>query len=479
MEAFECFSSRLLSPGKANEQKAEKMKRRFLLLICLFFSFAPFGFSQQQEPLTYEDFIKIVREHHPIMQKSLLIRSAADANLLKSKGNFDPKITHETDGKNFNQKNYYQFSHTALKIPTWFGLEVKGGYELNRGDFISAEHQTPASGLWYGGLSMPLGKNLFIDERRKTLRQAQLMIGQSEIDQRIMQSDLILHSSEAYWDWYRAFHALEISNEGLRLAEERLNAIRISAELGEHAKIDTLEATLQRDTRTVELEQAKANHAYYRAGLGVYLWGPNQIPLEPKENSFPPKTDSTHSIYHNITIDTTVWIRQYDYKLELLKIEERFKKEQLKPELNLVYNPLIQPVSGGLMPFSTNNMKYGLTASFPIFLRKERGDLNSVQIKLKEAQIDRSVKSLEIRNKVYGISQMVFSLGSQIRTQESIIESSKKMRDAELVKFELGESSLFLVNSRELKYLESKLKGIELMAKYRIYQAQLDWLQTD
>jgi hypothetical protein len=53
------------------------------------------------------------------------------------------------------------------------------------------------------------------------------------------------------------------------------------------------------------------------------------------------------------------------------------------------------------------------------------------------------------------------------------------MRDAELIKFDLGESSLFLVNSRELKYLESRSKGVELMAKYRAYHAQLNWLQTE
>ncbi len=453
---------------------------RQILLLALFFSlFSQCVFSQEQISLTFEDFIKTVRNYHPMMQKSILIREAADANLLKAKGSFDPKLSHETEGKNFDQKNYYQLSHTALKIPTWFGVELKGGYELNRGDFVSGENQTPSSGLWYGGISLPVGKNLFIDERRKTLRQAQLMIGQSEIDQRIMQSDLILHASEAYWDWYRAFYILEISKEGLRLAEERLNAVKISAELGEHAKIDTLEATLLKDTRKLELEQANVGYLYFRAGLGVYLWGPNLIPLEPKENSFPPSTDTLNSVYHNIMIDTTVWLRQYDYKIELLKIEERYRKEQLKPEVNVVYNPLLEPINGGFMPFSVNNMKYGLTASFPIFLRKERGELNSIRVKQSDTQLDRVLKSLEIKNKIYAVQNLVISLGSQIRTQRLIIESAKRMRDAELVKFDLGESSLFLVNSREIKYLESKSKGIELMAKYRTYHAQLDWLQTE
>jgi hypothetical protein len=172
-------------------------------------------------------------------------------------------------------------------------------------------------------------------------------------------------------------------------------------------------------------------------------------------------------------------MKQYDYKLELLKIEERYKKEQLKPEFNVVYNPILEPTGSGFLPFSSNNMKYGFNASFPIFLRKERGDLNALQVKQMDTELDRTVKSLELKNKLIAIRAIIEASEKQLEIQNTVIESSKKMRDAELIKFDLGESSLFLVNSRELKYLESKSKGVELMAKYRSYHAQLNWLQTE
>ena len=272
---------------------------------------------------------------------------------------------------------------------------------------------------------------------------------------------------------------LVISQEGLRLAEERLNAIKISAELGEHAQIDTLEATLLRDSRALELEQSKATYAYFKACLGIYLWGTDLIPLELKDEAFPPVAKYTQSIYHNVYPDTTVWLRIYDYKLEILKIEERYKKEQLKPEFNLLYNPILQPTNGGFIPFSSTNFKYGLNASFPIFLRKERGDLNSIRTKQLDTEIDRSIKSLEIKNKIAAIREVISSLEKQIEIQESVVKSSESMRDAELIKFDLGESSLFLVNSRELKFLESKSKEVEIMSKYKTYQAQLNWLQSE
>ena len=48
-----------------------------------------------------------------------------------------------------------------------------------------------------------------------------------------------------------------------------------------------------------------------------------------------------------------------------------------------------------------------------------------------------------------------------------------KLLDGERQKFDLGESSLFLVNSRETNTIAARLKLIELIAKYKIIEAEL------
>jgi outer membrane protein TolC len=443
-----------------------------LLVHCLYLN----SKAQDSVSFSFEEFISQVKTNHPIMQRASNAVKLASADLLKARGSFDPKISHETHEKNFNDKEYYQLSNTALKIPTWFGVELKGGYEQNRGDFISGENQTPGSGLWYGGIAVPIGKNLFIDERRKILRQAKIMREQSELEQRMIVSDLVLHASQAYWDWYQAFHALKINLLGIELAEQRLEAVKISANLGEHAKIDTLEATLMKNYRKLELEQSKADLTYYKALLEIYLWGTDEVPLELAENAFPPKISLTPFIYHNISADSTLWVSNYDYKLEYLSIEERYRKEMLKPELDVVYNPLLQPTGNGFIPFSASNMKFGLTASMPIFLRKERGELNAVKVKQYNTVIDQEIKRRELENKIGAIRAVCQNLENQYVIQNEVILASKEMRDAELIKFDLGESSLFLVNTREMKFLESLQKQIDLTKKLFIYRSQYIWL---
>ncbi|MFN5785329.1 MAG: TolC family protein, partial [Flavobacteriia bacterium] len=143
-------------------------------------------------------------------------------------------------------------------------------------------------------------------------------------------------------------------------------------------------------------------------------------------------------------------------------------------------SPLLQPTSNDLfLPFSANNMKWGVTASFPLFLRKERGELQSVRLKQQDNQYEMEAKILELKNKLEATSFLITSLQTQIALQEDMIESYLLMRNAELQKFEIGESSLFLVNSREMKYIESRQKLIELKAKLEVAKAEFRWLSAE
>ena len=84
-------------------------------------------------------------------------------------------------------KDFYERNpNTGQKIPTWFGVDFKAGYEINKGQFISEEHATPGSGLWYAGVDIPLGQGLLFDERRSTILQAKIFQKNSENEQKLI-----------------------------------------------------------------------------------------------------------------------------------------------------------------------------------------------------------------------------------------------------------------------------------------------------
>ena len=68
------------------------------------------------------------------------------------------------------------------------------------------------------------------------------------------------------------------------------------------------------------------------------------------------------------------------FKIEGLKVEKRLKANKLLPQIDLQYNFLTETPEV-VRSFSTADYKGGVMFRFPLFLRKERGDLKLAKLK--------------------------------------------------------------------------------------------------
>ncbi|MEZ4948658.1 MAG: TolC family protein [Saprospiraceae bacterium] len=96
-----------------------------------------------------------------------------------------------------------------------------------------------------------------------------------------------------------------------------------------------------------------------------------------------------------------------------------------------------------------NNYKWGATFSFPLFLRKASGSYQLAQLKLLENDLGRQQKELEIQNKINQISTELDNLEQSFVNMQELVENYTRLFEGEQEKFSIGESSLFLINSRE------------------------------
>jgi hypothetical protein len=92
-----------------------------------------------QSSLSAQQFIDIVKQYHPVAKQANILIDRAKAEALSARGGFDPTFYVETDQKTFNGKEYYAYVNPELKIPTWYGIEIKTGIENNTGTFTSPE----------------------------------------------------------------------------------------------------------------------------------------------------------------------------------------------------------------------------------------------------------------------------------------------------------------------------------------------------
>ena len=110
-----------------------------------------------------------------------------------------------------------------------------------------------------------------------------------------------------------------------------------------------------------------------------------------------------------------------------------------------------------------------------MLFRKERGGLQLAELKIMDAELGLSQKRQEIANKINAYQNELANLRQQIILATDMRDNYARLLAGENDKFRLGESSVFLVNSRENKLIDAQLKLAKLQAEARKTEAGLRW----
>ena len=420
--------------------------------------------------ISLSEYLGYVKTFHPIVKKANLIINESEAKLLKARGAFDPKLEVDYDRKKFKSTEYYDKLNAAFKIPTWYGIELKGNFEENDGLFLNPEANLPEDGLYSAGVSVSLARGFLINKRMAMLKQSKMFVKQAKMDRQLLVNNILYEATLAYFNWLRTYNEKRVYEDFLVNAKIRFEGIKRSYRAGEMPAIDTVEARIAMNDRKLNLEKSRIKFVKSSLELSNYLWLNENTPIEIKDNVIP-DIETFQSV--DVTLNTSEFdieilditshpkLQSLDFKLQSLNIERRLKLNNLLPQIDLQYNFLSETPDIS-RSFSTSAYKSGLNISFPLFLRKERGDLRLAKIKMQDTKFEIQSTEVTLKNKIDAINQELQSFVSQNEFTRVIVDDYGTMLKAEERKFFLGESSLFLVNSRESKLIDAKLKAIEL-----------------
>jgi outer membrane protein TolC len=440
-------------------------------------------FSQKTEVFSFLDFQEIILKNHPVIKQANLYLDDANAEMMQARGQFDPKVATTFDRKALDGKDYYNRFESVLKVPIYSGIEIKGGYEQNTGTRLFPEE---SAGLIFSGVSVPLGQGLLIDARRNTLLQARLLNNIAQAERQKIINKFIFSAAKDYWEWYLSYQKLKLNQEAYQMAEDRFKLLSERAKIGEIATIDSVEAAITVQDRQVNLEQSKLEFQNGALAISNYLWNKSEQPLELDANFIPQSINpmaierqKVDDILRNLEQNHPE-IAKIILKQKQLQIEEKFRIEMLKPKFDVNFNLLRMPsaflkegsVASG---FLLNNHKFGVNFEMPILLRKERGKLQSVRIKQLQTTFEKDIVGRELKIAVESAYNEVVNLAKQIEFQIIANANQEKLLAAERQKFLIGESTLFLINSRETKLIDMKTKLESLKSKYEKAIATLQY----
>ncbi len=453
-------------------------------LLIIFFTTIAYSDAQDKstQVFTVDEFIKQVKQYHPVSKQADIAVEKADAALLSAKGNFDPAIAFDASRKTYDGKNYYFYTNPELNIPLPVG-NIKTGIENNGGDYITSEITKGKTS--YIGLEIPLANGLLLDKRRATLQQAKLFRSKSEQERLLILNTLFLESYLAYWSWAASYQQYTAYTKFTEIANNRLRLIRIAVTQGDRAVVDTVEAYTQ--LQTYQLMQAEALLKLTNAKLELsnYLWFENyssyQLPDTYLPDSLNFNNAATYQNAEELIAESTFQnpaLKVYDFKLSSLEVERKLKRQELLPYFSLKAN-LLNKNYYALKNLSTNfiqnNYRWGVDFKIPLFLREARGEYKKAQLKIKETNLELIYKRRQTENKIRSYYNELIALAGQLQTAQSMFNNYQSLLRSEELKFGQGESSLFLVNSREIKVIELLQKRIELASKWYKAIYLLEW----
>ncbi|MBS1635668.1 MAG: TolC family protein [Bacteroidetes bacterium] len=427
--------------------------------------------SQPDVSYNYNSFLDAIRESNPLACKAENSRAYGQSLFNAARGNYDPLLSAGMESKQFNSSNYYTFGNAELKQPLFTAQYLKVGYQYGQGVYLNPEKNTPSAGLPYIGLEASLLQGLMFDKRRAEFIKAGHYADYFTAEQKIQFNELLFAASNTYVEALFTKKMNGLYAYFTNLADQRLKGVADLSAIGERPSVDTIEAAILYQGRLLDKQAVSMELVKKLNELSVLNPMTGQVALSASHLS-----DSLESVYLSVLKQVqqamifegsnNPIISQYVSRQKILEAEKRLKREMIKPVLDLNYNFLNTPNTLNYAGFNANAYKWGANFSFPLFLRKPRNEYKMSALEVKNNELETANKQNQLTFKRKYLQEAIHIVAGQISHAERSLTYSKLLLEAERLKFTGGESSLFMLNSRENKWLDAEVKLAEYKLKF-------------
>lgn len=431
------------------------------------------SYAQKGSVLSYEDYLNNVLQNSPLAKRAENEQQYGALQYKAARGNYDPVISSDYNEKQFNGSHYFTNLQVEVKQPLFTSQYLRFGYDYGAGSYLNPELNTPSNGLSYLGLEVALLQGLLIDKRRAEVLKSKEYQQYYKAEKQAQINVLLLEASQHYFEWLFSIKQISLYTYFMGAADQRLAGIKELTNIGEKAAMDTIEAAIFFQARLLDMQNARIENQKSINAISFYNWQNNGLSFE---SEILEPADSLEVYYNKLKFLVSEGINQnggtnpvllkYQSFQRVLEIENRLKKEMIKPYVSIKYNFILNN-SYSLNPvLSGKDYKVGLQISFPLFLRNPVNEYRMSRIHAENNAFELLNKTNELNVKMTVLKQTLALLNDQLKNAERSVLYSKLLVEAEKLKFDAGESSLFLLNTRENKWLESELKLSEYKLKY-------------
>ncbi|MEZ4329687.1 MAG: TolC family protein [Polyangiales bacterium] len=415
--------------------------------------------SEADGPLTVEHVLQSTVEHHPSVSAALANESVAEAELLRARGAFDPTLS--VRGA-LTQGGYYELrrADAELRAPTpWLGAEFWARYRYGQGVDGEARYptyysdQTLDRGELRVGVRVPLLRDRQTDERRAGRERAELGVAAAGHTRALALIELERRAAAAYWSWVAAGRAEQVCRELLSLAEERLDAVTQRAAAGLIPEVEALEAERSVLSRGDCVIQARRGVEAASLVLGLFVRNAAGAPAPPSAMRLPAAlpvpdapVDAEAAAERVLACHPRLAAKRA--QVEQLRVARDLAQARRLPRLD-AQAQLSRDFGEGATSLPGTVFELGLQLSVPLALREARGQLAAAEARVTAAEQELRLMEDELRAELGDIESAYRAAHERHALLARLSETTARLAEAERRRFELGATSLLVVNMRE------------------------------
>jgi len=427
-----------------------------------------------QAPLEVPELLASVDRAFPLIEAARREQDVAAGAVTEARGAFDLKLKAEAE----TLRSYYdndRLKATVEQPLAPLGMTLFGGYRTGSGDFAQydAKSLTLDRGELNAGFNLPLLRDRAVDSRRAGLRITD--IGVNVAAQTVAKARLSFFKDalKQYWDWVAAGRQLGVARGLLELAERRDTDLASAVGLGQLAPVertDNMRAILQRRSALVTAQRVVEATAI---NLSLYYRGPDGAPLRPTPDRVPARLPNPVPLQPEDearAIDDALMRRPEVVSLRLKRnqqeVETGLAGNALLPSLNL-FADLARDYGQGPATRQGNEFSAGFAFELPLQRRKASGKLAQASAKL--SGIDAELRFVQDRVRA-DVQDAASALRAAYQTVDLVRQELAVARELEALerdRFDLGDSTQFLVNLRELNTADAAFREIKALADYQ------------
>jgi outer membrane protein TolC len=426
-------------------------------------------------PLTLEALLASVRANYPPLLAVLAEQDIADADLLAALGKFDYRVS---AGGEFDRLGFYRnelLGATIEQATTWNGLKYFGGYRLGAGSFPSYEGklQTRANGEFETGIKLPLFRDRAVDQRRADLRRAE--IGRAIASLTIQQQQLLVTqlATRRYYSWLAAGQRYYIAKALLDIALQRDQILRDSVAAGQVPEVEVIDnnrAILQRRSALVEAERALQLAAidlslFWRDREGQpQLAEISQLPSGfPEVIVFPEEQLARDTA---LALERRPELQRILGQAQQLRVEQRLFQNQRLPNIDLGVGFYSGLGDQNRVLRGPQELKGSVTFDLPLQRREATGKLAATEARIRQLEQRERFLRDQIVAEVQDAMSAVRAAYERVQFTRDEVNVAKRLEQLERDRFELGDSTLFLVNLREQATADAQIRVVAAEADY-------------